>query len=821
MLPTGKVMFWDSYANADKPRLWDPATNTITSAAQAGYNIFCTGFSFLADGQLFVVGGHISDNAGLRYTFAYNPFTNAWSRLPDMNAGRWYPTSTSLANGDTLVVSGMVDTSVGMNLLPQVWQTASGTWRSLTNAQLQLPYYPYMFLAPNGQVFNAGPAQTTRYLDTSGSGLWTLVGNNQFGARNWGSAVMYDNGKVLIVGGITGDFYGGGSAQTPTATAETIDLNSALPGWQYVAPMTFPRKHHNVTLLPDGSVLVTGGSSGSEDTNSPSTNPAFAAEVWNPATNVWTVLASNTVYRGYHATALLLPDGRVLSAGGDNGGPSAEIYSPPYLFKGARPTISSAPATVGYGQTFFVPTPDAASIAKVTWIRLGAVTHTNNMSQRINSLSFSQVTGGLNVTAPSGNQAPPGYYMLFVLNGSGVPSVAKIVRIDTTAPPTAPGAPSNLSATAISSTQINLAWTDNSTNEDGFRVERCSGAGCTNFVQIAQLGSNVSSYSNTGLIAATNYSYRVRAFNSAGDSANSSTASATTLQSSPSAPSNLGATAISSSQINLAWTDNSNNELGFKIESCQGAGCTTFAQIAQVGAGVTSYNNTGLAASTSYSYRVRAYNNGGNSTYSNTASATTQAPTVTAPAAPSNLRATAASSSQIDLAWADNSNNETGFQIERCQGDKCNSFTPIAQVGVNVTSYSNTGLAASTIYRYRVRATNPGGNSAYSNKVKATTSATAPTPPLAPSNLTTTATSTTQINLAWTDNSTNESGFKIERCQGAGCANFAQIAQVGAGITSFANTGLVANTTYTYRVRAYNSGGDSSFSNAAAATTLP
>src|SRR5207247_5580809 len=139
--------------------------------------------------------------------------------------------------------------------------------------------------------------------------------------------------------------------------------------------------------------------------------------------------------RGYHSTALLLPDGRVVSGGGDFGGASAEVYSPPYLFKGARPTISSAPTTVGYGQTFFVGTPDAASITKVTWIRVSSVTHTNNMGQRINRLSFSQASGGLNVTAPSNNNlAPLGHYMLFLLNGTGVPSVAKIVRLDATAP---------------------------------------------------------------------------------------------------------------------------------------------------------------------------------------------------------------------------------------------------------------------------------------------------------------------------------------------------------------------------------------------------
>ena len=431
LLPTGKVMYWQSYAKADFPQLWDPSTRTSSPAAQAGFNIFCNGGSFLADGRLLLAGGHLADNVGLATATIYDPFTNAWSRQPDMNAGRWYPTAVTLGNGDVLVVSGMVDTTVGMNLLPQVWQRATRTWRSLTNAQLLHPYYPYMFLAPNGKVFIAGPAQKSRYLGTAGTGGYDVVGNNRFGSRNWGSAVMYEPGKVLIMGGILGDFYGPRSATAPTKTAEVIHLTAATPAWQYVAPMAFARKHHNATLLPDGTVLVTGGSRGSEDTNAPSPSPVYAAEMWNPATNTWTTLAPNAVYRGYHATALLLPDGRVLSTGGDNVAANAEVYSPPYLFKGARPTMTSAPTTVNYGQTFVVATPDAASITQVTWIPFTSVTHTNSMGQRFNRLSFTPTTGGLQVTVPANpNLAPPGYYMLFIVNNSGVPAVARTLRLN-------------------------------------------------------------------------------------------------------------------------------------------------------------------------------------------------------------------------------------------------------------------------------------------------------------------------------------------------------------------------------------------------------
>ncbi len=188
----------------------------------------------------------------------------------------------------------------------------------------------------------------------------------------------------------------------------------------------------------------------------------------------------------------------------------------------------------------------------------------------------------------------------------------------------------------------------------------------------------------------------------------------------PAAPANLTATAISSSRIDLAWGDNSNNESGFKIERCTGAGCSNFAQVATVGANTPGYSDTGLSSSTSYSYRVRAYNAIGDSDYSNIASATTtQAPTP--PAAPSNLTATAASRNQINLSWTDNSTNEDGFRIERCRGSTCTNFAQIASVGPNVTAYTNTGLNANTTYRYRVRAYNAAGTSAYSNIARATT----------------------------------------------------------------------------------------------------
>jgi hypothetical protein len=418
LLPTGKVFFYSYYFESEYPQIWDPATGIVVPAAQAPYQIFCSGHAFLPNGDLLVTGGHMADNVGLPDAAIYNPYTDAWTMLPHMNAGRWYPTNTVLANGDVLVMGGNENPITDADPLPQVWQQSTQSWRSLTTAQLALPLYPRMILAPNGQVFEAGPDATSRYLNTSSTGAWTTVAQmNDTAGRDYGPVVMYDVGKILAAGG--GD--------PPTNTAETIDLTSSTPSWHYTGAMYYPRRQANATVLPDGTVLITGGSSGSGfDTSS---SPVYAAELWNPATGTFTVMASNTVYRGYHSTAVLLPDGRVLSAGGNVGGPNAEVYSPPYLFQGTRPTISSAPVSVAYGQSFLVSTPDAASISQVTLIRLASTTHTFNENQHFMHLSFAQASGGLMVTAPaSGNIAPPGHYMLFIL-ANGVPSVAAIVQI--------------------------------------------------------------------------------------------------------------------------------------------------------------------------------------------------------------------------------------------------------------------------------------------------------------------------------------------------------------------------------------------------------
>ena len=415
LLPNGRVLSFGI-----KPaQIWDPATGTFTSVP-APIKIFCAGQTLLSDGRVLAAGGHIATDQGLKDIMLYNPDTRTWTSSVPMAKGRWYPTSTVMANGDVVITAGS-DANKTTVLLPEVW--SNGTLRVLTGASLKLPYYPRAFLAPNGKLFYAGQQQTTRYLDINGTGKWTTVGARKYGTRDYGSAVMYDEGKILYAGG-----------GRTTNTAEIIDLKAAIPKWEWTGSMAYARRHHNLTLLPTGEVLATAGVAGTGIFND-LTQPVRAAEMWNPATGTWTTMASSQVVRGYHGTALLLPDGRVLQSGGGEGSNApqernAELFSPPYLLRGPRPTIQNAPTDVTYGSNFTVETPDAASIVMVSFIRLGSVTHAFDMNQRFQRLGFVADATGLTIAAPNNrNITPPGHYMLFILNQSGVPSVATIIRI--------------------------------------------------------------------------------------------------------------------------------------------------------------------------------------------------------------------------------------------------------------------------------------------------------------------------------------------------------------------------------------------------------
>jgi galactose oxidase len=420
LLPTGKILSW---GRVGVPQVYDPASGAFAEAPSETM-VFCAGHTFLSDGRLLVSGGHLRDRRGLPDANIFDPAGQGWLRLPRMSYARWYPTTTTLVDGSVISLAG-TDQSGAEVEIPEIW--SDGSWTQLIGAARKLPYYPRTFVAPNGLLFYAGELSSSAYLDPSGAGRWIPVATSHYGRRDYGSAVMYQPGKVLIVGG--SDPPDG----APTNTAEIIDLNQPAPSWQYTAPLRYARRHLNATLLPDGNVLVTGGT-GSPGFSDPA-GSVHAAELWNPETGAWSVLASNVTNRVYHSTTLLLPDGRVLHAGsGDGPGLprelNAEIFSPPYLFEGPRPALDQAPGEAGYNQSFSVSTPDAAMVVRATLVRLGSVTHAFDQSQRFVELSFHRVVGGLLLQSPATPAlAPPGPYLLTLLNDAGVPSVSSVILI--------------------------------------------------------------------------------------------------------------------------------------------------------------------------------------------------------------------------------------------------------------------------------------------------------------------------------------------------------------------------------------------------------
>ena len=352
-----------------------------------------------------------------------------------------------------------------------------------------------------------------------------------------------------------------------------------------------------------------------------------------------------------------------------------------------------------------------------------------------------------------------------------------------------------------------------------YRVERCQGAACTNFVQVGT--PTGTSYSDVGLQTATTYRYRVRAADAAGNlSGYTAIESATTPDTqAPTAPTGLTAAAASASEIDLAWTASTDNVAvtGYRVERCEGAACTNFLEIGTP-SGPT-FSDTGLAEATTYRYRVRAVDAAGNlsgySAIQNAATTDTQPPTD-----PTGLTATAVSGTQIDLAWTGSTDNVavTGYRVERCQGAGCTIFVQLATP--TGTTYNDTGLRPRRRYRYRVRAADAAGNlSGYTAEQSATTPDTQA--PTAPTGLTATAASQSQIDLSWTASTDNVAlaGYRVERCQGAACTNFVQVATPTAA--SYSDAGLVAATTYRYRVRAEDTAGNLSGYSAIQSATTP
>jgi hypothetical protein len=439
-LRTGEVLVWDGGTSVGDPpthgglsaRLWNPTTQAFTPVPLPGTDLFCSGHCALPDGRIFVAGGGdpSNNNVGVPDVNIFDPITRSWTAARPMNQRRWYPTATCLPDGRVLVTSGTQYTDTDIVTVPEIYNPATNTWTRLTGASANIPYYPHEFVLTDGRILTSstfGKAVSTTALNLSTLSRTTVDSR----ALDGGSAVMYLPNKVLKAGMAVSNST---STSQSSSTTYVLDMDQQPAAWRQTSSMGFRRAYHTMTVLPDGNVLVTGG--GRTKSSTYTAGAIYEAELWSPVTELWTTLARMQRPRLYHSIGILLPDARVLVAGGGRNFNSslkelnAEVFSPPYLFKGPRPTIASAPGAAAYGTNLVVDTPDATDIASVAFMKPGSVTHGFDQDQRFVPATFQASGGSLTIQAPvNANVAPPGYYMLFIVNSAGVPSVASFVRL--------------------------------------------------------------------------------------------------------------------------------------------------------------------------------------------------------------------------------------------------------------------------------------------------------------------------------------------------------------------------------------------------------
>jgi Concanavalin A-like lectin/glucanases superfamily/Domain of unknown function (DUF1929)/IPT/TIG domain/Bacterial Ig domain len=623
LLPTGNVLGWTDYTTNQGAQIWRPATNTFTPKTYDTVSLFCSGHAYMADGRLMIAGGIVglTDDLGPQNGTIFDPVTETWSQGALMKVGRYYPTTTTLPDGRILVQGGTTTCVSCVADIPEIYDPVANFWTPLAqSARMAFQYYPHVFVLPDGRIIVAGEddrAISTRVLDLN-TQTWTTIDPRILDGH---SSAMYQPGKIIKAGTATADNPGLPSAPT----TYVLDMTQSSPAWQQTASMAFPRSFLNLTVLPDGQVLATGGGTTTDPANF--AVAVYEAELWSPISKTWSTMARSKTPRLYHSTALLMPDATVLVAGGgrQNGRSqpdpadqlNAEIFSPPYLFKGPRPVISSAPSVIAYNQAFSVASPDASRIGSVSLIALGAVTHAFNQNQRFVPLAFEVVGGSLNVHAPvDGNTAPPGPYMLFLVDTTGVPSVAAMVRLpapsEDSQPPTPP---SNLSATpAIGS--VSLTWSGSTDNVAvaGYTVYRSTTSGFTPTAanKIGQATSTT--YTDTNLSAAGTYYYVVTAQDRVGNTSGPSNQASAIVTLDTTAPSVSMTGPVAGSQLSgiAAITASASDNVAMAGVQFLLDGANLGAEVLGAGPTYTFNLNTTTAANGPHTLSARARDGAGN-----------------------------------------------------------------------------------------------------------------------------------------------------------------------------------------------------------------
>jgi hypothetical protein len=447
LLHTGDVLFFAGSGNRAsnfnahrfRTRLWRYPSAHLT-APHTPIDLFCCGHAVLPGGRLLAAGGtrRYKPFRGIRDALVFDPPRRRWLRARKMGRPRWYPSLITLGFGNVLAVSGRGDTNA-LERVPELFTHGAG-WTPLAVRGV-LPFYPQLTLLDDGRIFYSGgrmgAARGARpEIWNLATGQTTPVpGLARPAMRNQSATVLLppaQRQRVMIAGG-GGEMMHDHEMKKPqvaTRSAAIADLSVAAPRYKATGKLKHARMHLNLVLLPDRTVLASGGAAVAEH----AVNAALEAEIFHPATGRWRTAAKARVPRMYHSVALLTPDGKVITAGSN---PRTgveelriEVFSPPYLFKGARPTLKLARDHAGYGEKLRATT-HAAHLREVNLVRPSATTHSSNSEQRLLDLPFTvKGPNSVELTLPSNpNLAPPGWYMVFAVSTGGVPSMARWLHL--------------------------------------------------------------------------------------------------------------------------------------------------------------------------------------------------------------------------------------------------------------------------------------------------------------------------------------------------------------------------------------------------------
>ena len=814
-------------AESYRAAVWDPtgADESSIAVQSLTYDVFCSGTSLLPDGRPLVVGGSATYQfTGDNRASFFDPVTGRFAQSQSMADGRWYASSTTLGDGRVMTFSGTRLTS-GTNNTVEIFdlKNAGAGWTTPTTAPFTPPLYPRMMLLPNGNVFYTGQGSggynTNSWIFAPGSGSWTISAGTTAN-RTYGSAVMLP----LLPPSYTPRVMSFGGGNPATSSTEMIDLSAATPTWVPGPNMSTGRIQMDAVLLPDGTVLALGGSVNNESPDAPGRN----ADLYDPTLNVFRSAGTASYSRLYHSTALLLPDARVMSIGSNPGSrgryqAAIEIYTPAYLFDdNDRPITANRPritgitpssAVIGYGAPFSVSYSSTSTIASAVLVRPGSVTHAFDMDQRLIGLCGSSPqpacsgSGALALTTPpNGNVAPPGYYMLFLVDAAGVPSQAQFLRLaaNTNAPPDG----------AITSPASDVTIPEGSSVSFGTTTQAAK------YSWVFPGGSPASSAAQVpGNVVFSEEGTYVASLTVIDASGNSDPSPATrTITVTPPAP-DFSITANPPAQVVVpgksttftvtvtpltGFTGTVSLSVGSENGLPTGVTIGGFTPSSVAGSGSSTLT---MATSTSaVPYALSLTVTGTSGTLTHTASTTlliTLAP-------PTSLTASA-SSTQIGLSWPA-SVGANGYHVKRSTV----SGGPFVTVACpTTTSYIDTGLTNGQAYFYVVSASytggpDAGGESADSVQASATPQVSAP---LTPTGLKATA-GDGQVALSW-NAALGASSYHVKRATVSG-GPYTTIASPTS--TTYTNTGLTNGTTYYYVVSAVNSIGESPNSSQVAAT---